>query len=173
MSDEPTDRVAKARVAKALKGSDANRPSQGEVLCRDDRAFDLLLFNKYTQVLRLLQAEFGCGICAAKASVARARINMREALGEKREARIAKTICRLESMIANCKEPSDQLAAIKTEIDLLGLAVPKPGPGTSISVNVENNTTYDLAYVDAMKDPELRERALQLERDIANTSKQE
>ncbi len=114
-------------------------------------------------VWRRVAIKFKCGKGAARRYVRAAQTLIGADLPAVVHAERLRVRRQLDAMIAGAK-PRLRLAAIKIKIDLLGLAAPKRIEAEVTTKPFDPLTAY-------AADPALRDRALQLERDIADADK--
>ncbi len=151
--------MAAARAA--LKGGPRTPPA--EILARAELALELLCMGgKPMQIRAAVETRCGCCATGADKALKTARKLMRKMSERSRDDHRTFALSQLELMIQQ-ETGAIRLGAIKAKIDLLGLAEPKQSE-VAVQVSV---VPYDPARTEAMRDPILRAKLLNLESEIS------
>jgi len=152
---------ARSKIKKPVK-----RAGPVDVLKRVNRAFELIPFHRRYVVREKIMNQFKCCADSAETAIRKAKERLAVIANESRQDHLALALEQIEDTI-RVADHSNRLAAIKLKMELLGLGAPKQ---TEVAVAV---TSYDPAALAAMRDPQLREKALQLEEEISEFHERE
>ncbi len=155
-------------MAKDMKAARAARKKgprtpPAQILQRADHAYMLLCFGgKPMQIRQQIMDEYKVCATGADRALKAARKMMREAGEKSRQEHLELALSQLECMIRG-ESGAVRLGAVNAKINLLGLSEPKK---TEVDVQV-TVVPYDPARTEAMRDPTLRAKLLNLESEIS------
>ena len=151
--------MALARAAKTGKPP----ASRIDMTIRAARAVALLVDHRRVQVHMMLMEEFGVCADSADRIIKKAYAEMKATAAQERETHVALALEQIEDAV-RAESGDVRLRAIKLKMDLLGLAAP-------VRSESEVNLTakaYDPKALDAMRDPAVRAKAIELENAISD-----